>query len=284
MTNLYYIPVLRYYIMAITIGVLGSAPFSNAERVAFGSFTDLVENASLSVQFPGETVSYNLNSVNFTNMLTGLAITNNVRFCLIYSMGVDFGGGYVGYVPVGGMDGVGVTASGYFNKDDANWWGMTNGRTANYIEGNVDLGYWSAFVDANGNGTFGTYDFDNPYFDWEPGEYIDSFRLNNFQPFQTNAGTLSAGDVSGQYNLPSSLSILTMTLLQHNGTNNITITVDGTKHNPDVGTITLHYCDSLTNGNWRYLATSGFPWWEYEIRTMTDSSTSPQRFYRAQSP
>jgi hypothetical protein len=258
--------------------------YLHAERHPFNSFTNIVTDPNLYPEYPGSKVLYISRAVSFTNVLSGLVITNNPKFSLIYYAGFPEWWGL--QIPVGGLDGDGTNAIGWFVVNNEYFLGMKLGQTANLSEDNLDNGYWEGYVDANGNGVYGSYS-DDPHelrVDWEPGEYINHFRLTNFQPFQTNGNTLSAGDLSGQYYSPSSISILALLVSRNNETNNVTLTVDGTKHNPDVGTITLHYCDSLNTSKWKYLTTIGFPYWEYTTNTMYDVNMSPHRYYKAQSP
>ena len=100
---------------------------AKAEPVAWGSLDDIVPNASQSKP-QGQSVNYVADSVNFRDQ-KGNVIANKPAFCLVYLAG--FGGAYT---HVGGLNGSGNSASGYFNADDANYWGMVAGQTANQTE------------------------------------------------------------------------------------------------------------------------------------------------------
>jgi hypothetical protein len=86
-----------------------------------GSFEDIVPNASQSNP-QGQSVTYVAHSITFRDQ-NGNIIVDNPAFSLVYFMGIDLGGGYVSYAAVGGLDGSGGSASGYFNVDDENYWG-----------------------------------------------------------------------------------------------------------------------------------------------------------------
>jgi hypothetical protein len=104
---------------------------------------------------------------------------------------------------VGGLDGSGRTASGWFLGVEGNYdVGLADGQTVNLNDGDIDNGYWIMFVDINGDGDYGTYDYSNCFFDFDEGEMISDVRVANSQGFQTGV-TVSAGDVSGWYTLPA---------------------------------------------------------------------------------
>lgn len=84
---------------------------------------------------------------------------------------------YNGYAAVGGLDGSGTSASGWFNNNLGFSLGLNEEQTA-MPPG--DIGYWEIFVDLNGDGKYGTYDWDRgglllP----DPYEWVSSVRVEN---------------------------------------------------------------------------------------------------------
>ncbi len=263
--------------IAITGGALFGAREAKGVGIPWNSIEDIVPNASQSNP-TGQSVNYTANSVSFRDQ-NGNILVNNPSFCLVYLAGVNLGGGYISYNAVGGLSGSGNSASGYFNKDDENYWGLTTGQTANYP--NADNGIWRMFVDVNGDGDYGTYDSSNGLFDYDEGEMISDGRVANFQGFQTGVGTLSAGDISGWYTVPEPstgvLTALGLSALALNGTNVIHFRIAVT----NLASFRVVYRDSLTNAAWSSLGTYGVTG---TVTVVPDTNTVPMRFYRAVNP
>jgi len=183
-----------------------SAKEAKAAPVEWGKFQDCIKvyNANYP-QYGGQSTDYVANSITFKDQ-NGNIIANNPAFSLVYFINTTSGGS----IAVGGLNGSGNSASGWFNAKSPGFTGLTTGQTANQTEGNTDNGYWKAFVDLNGNGKYGTYDSSNGLFIPEENEMISGIRVANFQGFQTGVGTRSAGDISGWYTVPepSSLTLL----------------------------------------------------------------------------
>lgn len=263
-------------------GVVGACALFGAKEARatpklWGSLTNIVKNASVSYGYPS--TDYSGNSICFSNDQTGPLIVNNPKFTLIYfaNFGVN------GYRPVGGLDGIGTTASGFINanKTTAPYIrGLNIGQTANQTEGNVDDGYWQMFVDVNGDGDYGTYDSAFGLFDFDEGEMINDVRVAHFQGFQIDAGTLSAGDISGWYILPAWLvpsMRLGAAVCLVGPSNLFTFGVSAT----NTTTFRIEYRDSLTNATWSNLG-------QYNVTgavtVVTDTNAVSQRFYHAVSP
>ncbi len=240
-----------------------------------GSFEDIVPNASQSNP-QGQSVTYVAHSITFRDQ-NGNIIVDNPAFSLVYFMGIDLGGGYVSYAAVGGLDGSGGSASGYFNVDDENYWGFVAGQTANYPF--ADNGRWEAFVDLNGNGNYGTYDPETGLLIAESGERIGDVCVSNFQAFQTGAGTLSAGDFSGwyTYTAPILTPLGLSTEALSDGTNVVRFQIAVT----NLASFRLECRDSLTNAAWASLGTFAATG---AVTEVSDTNTVPSRFYRVVRP
>ena len=238
-----------------------------------GSFEDIVPNASQSNP-QGQSVTYVAHSITFRDQ-NGNIIVDNPAFSLVYFMGIDLGGGYVSYAAVGGLDGSGGSASGYFNVDDENYWGFVAGQTANYPF--ADNGRWEAFVDLNGNGNYGTYDPETGLLIAESGERIGDVCVSNFQAFQTGAGTLSAGDISGWYVVPTLKPRGLSTEALSDGTNVVRFQIAVT----NLASFRLECRDSLTNAAWASLGTFSATG---AVTEVSDTNTVPSRFYRVVRP
>ncbi|MBP8801285.1 MAG: hypothetical protein KBI41_07110 [Kiritimatiellae bacterium] len=238
-----------------------------------GSFEDIVPNASQSNP-QGQSVTYVAHSITFRDQ-NGNIIVDNPAFSLVYFMGIDLGGGYVSYAAVGGLDGSGGSASGYFNVDDENYWGFVAGQTANYPF--ADNGRWEAFVDLNGNGNYGTYDPETGLLIAESGERIGDVCVSNFQAFQTGAGTLSAGDISGWYVVPTLKPLGLSTEALSDGTNVVRFQIAVT----NLASFRLECRDSLTNAAWASLGTFAATG---AVTEVSDTNTVPSRFYRVVRP
>ncbi len=238
-----------------------------------GSFEDIVPNASQSNP-QGQSVTYVAHSITFRDQ-NGNIIVDNPAFSLVYFMGIDLGGGYVSYAAVGGLDGSGGSASGYFNVDDENYWGFVAGQTANYPF--ADNGRWEAFVDLNGNGNYGTYDPETGLLIAESGERIGDVCVSNFQAFQTGAGTLSAGDISGWYVVPTLKPLGLSTEALSDGTNVVRFQIAVT----NLASFRLACRDSLTNAAWASLGTFAATG---AVTEVSDTNTVPSRFYRVVRP
>jgi hypothetical protein len=192
------------------IGMIGASTIFGAKEVkaapvTWGKVTDVVRNAEI---YGYPSTVYSSNSINFRNGQGGSTIANNPQFSLIYF--ANFSGVYRA---VGGLDGSGTTATGFMNANKpapGAIRGLLPGQTANYPF--ADDGYWQMFVDVNGDGNYGTYDAATGLFDFDEGEMINDARVSNFQGFQTGVGTLSAGDISGWYNVPEPTASALMAL------------------------------------------------------------------------
>lgn len=176
--------------VVLGLGVSGKA---RAVPMEWGKVEDVVKRTD-TLEPMGTTVNYSTSNINFTDF-NGNSLVNNLVFSLVYFRGVDLGGGYISYNRVGGLNGIGNSAIGYFNKDDVNYWGMLDGQTAN----TSDSGRWRAFVDLNRDGNFGTYDSEDGMFDFDDNEEIQSLLVSGFQPFYTDQGICYAGTITGQY-------------------------------------------------------------------------------------
>lgn len=256
----------------IAVSALFGAKALEATPVEWGSFEDITLN---NTHYGGYIASYAANTVSFKDQ-SGNMIQSNPAFSLVYLL--DIGGANV---PVGGLDGSARSAHGWFNAEDGvNWYGLLNGQTANQTEGSMDNGYWRMFVDVNGNGKYGTYDSANGIFIPEEGEEISDVRVANFQGFQTGAGTLSAGDISGWYMAPqastSALAALGVTALG-GGTNKLTLSVAVS----NAATFSVTYKNSLTNATWENLGSYSKTG---AVTVITDTNSVPQRFYRVVAP
>lgn len=171
---------------------------SKAVPFEWGSFEDVIyEKAGDYPEDGGKSVNYISASINFTDIYTHNAILNDLKFSLVYLLNV--GGSQV---PIGGLDGSGNSASGWFNADGTYWYGLTEGQTANSYD---ELGSWSEqgtwkmFVDLNGDGNYGTYDRTTGIFDWDYLERMQGEYVTDFDPFRLDGGTLSAGNIYGKY-------------------------------------------------------------------------------------
>jgi hypothetical protein len=187
--------------IAVSSALESKAGTISAKDVA--SFSSIIPKAS---ENSGKIVTYSSNSITFTNGKHGEVIANNPKFSLIYfeKNGKD-------YTPIGGLDGFGESATGWFNFEDANNYGMSAGQTANYLDNNGNAGnnsssgYWVGLVDLNNDGNYCQYDSKKGLINFDKGELIQGLQVSNFQPFQTNSGTLSAGNISGYYDFPTML-------------------------------------------------------------------------------
>ena len=260
----------------IGVSVLFGAKEAKATPVTWDQVTNVVRNAK-SYGYPS--TDYSSGSVTFSDGLGGATINSNPKFSMIYY--ANFG--TAGYRAVGGLDGVGTTASGFMNANKpapGAIRGLITGQTANYPF--ADDGYWLMFVDVNGDGNYGTYDPAIGLFDYDEGEMTNDARVSNFQGFQTDAGTLSAGDISGWYTVPEvPTGVLTALGLSafafQNGTNVIHFQIAVT----NLTSFRVEYRENLTNTAWSNLGTYSATG---AITVVTDTNTVPLRFYRVVSP
>jgi len=139
--------------------------------------------------------------------------------------------------------------------------------------------YWEAFIDLNGNGIYGTYDPSTGLFDPDVGEYINDIRVSNFQAFQTGAGTLSAGDISGwyTYTAPILTPLGLSTEALSDGTNVVRFQIAVT----NLASFRLECRDSLMNAAWASLGTFAATG---AVTEVADTNTVPSRFYRVVRP
>ena len=177
-------------------GALFGAKEVRATPVELHSFTQVAgEN-----DFGGQRVNYSSGSISFRDQADHL-IQNNHSFSFVYFASLPEYDGI--HMAVGGLDGSGRSAAGWFFGAGSNYGvGLNVGQTVNYPF--ADNGYWRMFVDVNGDRNFGTYDSDTGLFDFDEGEMISDISVSNSQGFQTGVGTISAGDISGWYTIPAS--------------------------------------------------------------------------------
>jgi len=262
-------------------GAVSGVKEAEAEPIEWGSFEDLTWescrqgnflHAGNYPEYGGTSADYSANSIVFRDQ-DGNVLENNPKFSLVYIAYYDGGGSAI----VGGLDGSGTTASGWFNGNSTYFSGLEEGETANTPYS--DNGYWRAFIDLNGNGKFGDYDFDTGLFHPDVGEYISDLRVSNFQAFQTGAGTLSAGDFSGWYTytapILTPLGLSTQAL--SDGTNVVRFQIAVT----NLASFRLECRDSLTNAAWASLGTFAATG---AVTEVSDTNTVPSRFYRVVRP
>ncbi len=261
---------------------------TTAETIVLSSFTNLVtQHAQDYPEFGGTSVNYSASNICFTNYNGGYGqvITSNPKFSLVLSLLTGIEGQHLTYADIGGLDGVGTTATGWINASNAFFSGLGIGQAANTTEnGGVWDGLsWTGFVDLNGNGTYGTLgEFGDGYFVYnlDPGEMIMDVTVSNFQPFQIGAGALSAGNISGVYAMPdlSSASIRFGTTAASIGqSNTFTVAVCTT----NLSFFRIEHKDGLTNAAWTSMA-------QYSVTGavtfVTDTNAAPNRYYRAIAP
>lgn len=180
---------------AIGASALGGVKEARSAPVEWGSFEDVVPVRH--GDYPaagGVSRDYVSASINFRDIETGNLLTDNPNFSMVY---FAYFPEYNSYEPVGGLDGSGTSASGWFNNNLGFSLGLEEGQTANHP---LDNGYWQIFVDRNGDGKYGTYDFERGHF-FTPDEleWVGRIRVENFTPFSIGGGSLSAGDFYGSY-------------------------------------------------------------------------------------
>jgi hypothetical protein len=141
----------------------------------------------------------------------------------------------------------------------------------------MDNGYWEAFIDLNGDGRYGTYDSSTGLFIADPYERINDVQVSNFQGFQTGAGTLSAGDISGWYRAPTLKPLGVSTEALSDGTNVVRFQIAVT----NLASFRLECRDSLTNAAWASLGTFAATG---AVTEVADTNTVPSRFYRVVRP
>lgn len=257
---------------------------SEAETILLSSFTNLVpQHASDYPELGGTSVNYSASNVSFTNSNSGQVIVSNPKFSLAY-LSLRYVDGNTWGEFVGGLDGVGTSANGWFNLANTNFPGLDIGEGADTSE-NWDpwFGNWYAFVDLNGNGIYGTIIpvVNGGYLiDQEPGEWMEVVSVFGFQPLQLNVGTLSAGCFSGLYGIPdmSTASIrLDGAAVSTGQSNSFSFAVCTT----NLPFFRVECNDSLTNAKWTSMA-------QYNVTgavtCVTDTNAVPQRFYRVVAP
>jgi len=252
-------------------GAVSGVNEARAEPKPWGSFEDCVKyHNSDYPEYGGQSTDYVANSVNFKDQ-DGNVIANNPVFSLVYVVNTPSGGWFI----AGGLDGSGNSASGWFNAKSPGFSGFVDGQTANYPF--MDNGYWEAFIDLNGDGRYGTYDSSTGLFIADPYERINDVQVSNFQGFQTGAGTLSAGDISGWYRAPTLKPLGVSTEALSDGTNVVRFQIAVT----NLASFRLECRDSLTNAAWASLGTFAATG---AVTEVADTNTVPSRFYRVVRP
>lgn len=267
-------------LLALVVIIAGSTfvgvPEARSEPKPFGKFEDCISyRAGDYPQFGGTSTDYSAKSIHFTNGHDGTTIASNLQFCLVYIVYYSDGSS----ATVGGLNGSGTSATGWINAESTYFSGYDNGQMVDYpFCENMSV---SGFVDVNGNGSYGSYDSSTGCFGPEESEYINDLVVANSQPFQTAAGTLSAGDISGWYNLSIGLPVMGFQLFSAGPTNIITFSV--ATDTTDRWHLSIQYRDSLTNGTWHFMNQYFIPAFGAVV-SVTDTNTVPQRFYRVVSP